>query len=270
VADLDALETRIKALEAKKSVRELVLQNLFGPLLVALVTGLGALYIQYVANRTQTRLDTTTKQIERMKVAQQMVADLFSDNQQRALATEEILTRVLDDQDLKNAIHELVANYYAAKVVGAIAEGKPEQASTIVDAAKQVDSPTAKLIVEKAQREHGPELARGDKYRIAADAEERGFAALQAGNLAEAKKAFAVAVRAAPEYHNVSDVARLIDKAIEERDAAQRQAMAKGIVERYAFRMAPEAREELRAQQNVATQAPPRTPAPPLPTLEGP
>lgn len=275
MADVKELEERIKKLEEKKSFRELFLQNLFGPLLVALVGGLGALYIQYVANRTQTQLDTTTKQIERMKVAQQMIADLFSDNHERALATEQILTRLLDDEDLEKTIHEQVTHYYGAKVVGAIAAGNFEQASNIVDSVKQIDSPTAKQIVQKAEKEHGAELAKGEKYKAAADLETQGFAALQAGNLADAKKSFAEAAKVAPDYHDVSRISKMVDRASEESDAAKRQALAQEIFEKHSWKVTPEAREELRQQnmvmQSPVQQGPPlRLPERRLPTLEEP
>jgi hypothetical protein len=272
LADVNELEERIKKLEEKKSFRELFVQNLFGPLLVALVGGLGALYIQYVANRTQTQLDTTTKQIERMKVAQEMIADLFSDNHERALATEQILTRLLDDDDLEKTIHEQVTHYYGAKVVGAIAAGNFEQASNIVDSVKQIDSPTAKQIVQKAEKEHGAELAKGEKYKAAADLETQGFAALQAGNLADAKKSFAEAVKVAPEYHDVSRISRMVDRANEETDATRRQALAQEIFEKYSWKVTPEVREELRQQnimQSPVQQGPPPRPLERrLPTLE--
>ena len=268
MAELSELEQRVEKLEQKKSFRELVVGSLFGPLLVALVTGLGAFYIQYIANRTQAQLDTTTKQIERMKVAQQMVADLFSDNEQRALATEKILTRVLDDDDLEREISGLVAGYYKAKVENAIAAGKPEQASIIVDNAKQVDSDTAKAIVVDAQKTHGAALARGEKRKIAAAAEQQGFAALQAGNLAEAKKAFGAAAAVAPDYHNVGEITRLVDKGLAEPDATKRQEIARAILVKYSFRMEPEAREELREQQSITTQAPLRAPLRPSVNLE--
>jgi hypothetical protein len=268
VAELSELEQRVEKLEEKKSFRELVVGSLFGPLLVALVTGLGAFYIQYIANRTQAQLDTTTKQIERMKVAQQMVADLFSDNEQRALATEKILTRVLDDDELEQEISRLVAGYYKAKVDNAIAAGKPEQASVIVDSAKQVDSDTAKAIVANAQKTHGAALARGEKRKLAAEAERQGFAALQAGNLVEARKAFGSAAAVAPDYHNVSEIVRLVDKALADPDTAKRRELGRAIFDKYSFRMEPEVREELREQQSMAMQAPVRALPPPSVNLE--
>ncbi len=243
----EQLDARIKKLEEKKSFRELLVGSLLGPVLVAMVAGFGGLYVTRIQTATQARLDETTKQIERMKVAQQMVADLFSDNHGRSLATEQILTRVLDDPALVTVIHDLVQQYYEGKVAREIGAGNLQAAYAIVDNARQIDSPTAKAIVKAAELAHPQELEKGKSYQSASVAEAEGFQALTQGDLNQATMAFDRAKKLAPDYHDVSEISGVLHRA-GAGDAATKQAATREIVNKYSWKMPEGVKAQLRQQ----------------------
>ena len=262
MASAEDLEARIQKLEEKKSVRELVVSNLFGPILVAVVAATGALYVQHLQTRAEAHLDVTAKQIERMRLAQAMVADLFGDNHSRALATEAILTRVLDDAELVKSIRELVASYYEEKLRQQIDAGNLRQASLIVDSAKQVDSPTAQAIVKKAESEHKADIARGRKLTSAALFEAKGFAALEAGNFDEAKKSFTRAAEIAPDYHSVRQISQKLAEAGERPAPKEQQSVTQEIRSKYSLTPPVTSPQETREPANMMEQRPLRSSVP--------
>jgi hypothetical protein len=260
--ELEQLSKRVTKLEKTKSLAELIIGSLLSPLLTALIGALALVYVTQVKNASeaaikdqertiQSALDKTTKSIERLELAQKMIPDLFSDNPDRAFATERILEQVVEPQ-LAAEIQAMVEKFFGKKLGDALASGNDQEAAAIVTSADSVGSAAASKVVSSAKQAHPQQLAQVRQYQLASVQEKAGFQALAAGDFGAAHSAFETAHKAYPRYHNVSEISALLAKHGNAPDADARRALTETLIKQYAWGAPPGAIEQLR--QRTAAQ----------------
>jgi hypothetical protein len=232
MADIDSLDVRVSKLE-KGSWLTALLQFLIYPVLLALM-----------GNFFSHQIETSKLETQKIQIAQAMVPILFSGNHSQALATEKLLSQVVDPQ-LAAQLNQITEDFYKSDLNSKIKSGDLQGAEKIVSAAQMVNSPISTSIIAAAKQDEAA-YKKIQNVQLAAQKERQGFEALLSGNDDDAVADFRASDAAYPTYHQVFELARLLTSHKKELgDPVGRQAIFKTILDHYSYGMPDDIRSEL-------------------------
>lgn len=232
MADTDSLDARVSKLE-KGSRLTALLQFLIYPVILALI-----------GNFFSHQIETSKLETQKIQIAQSMVPILFSGNPFQALATEKLLSQVVDPQ-LSAQLNQITNDFYNSDLQSKIKSGDLQGAAKIVSAAQMVNSGISNNIIAAARQD---EVAykKIQNVQLAVQKERQGFEALLAGKDDEAVADFRASDEAYPTYHQVFELARLLTSRKKElSDPVGRRAVFKTILDHYSYGMPDDIRSEL-------------------------
>jgi hypothetical protein len=217
----DALESRLSKLESG-SKGEAFMQYLIYPLILALI---GVYFERQIENMKD--------QTQRMQLAQSMLASMFADNHDEAIASERILAKITD-RDFAAEINKIVEDYYAKKMQADVKNGNIDGAVKIKNALDAVGGSLKDRVTAGVD---ASTLQTVESAKLAAQKESAGYDDLLNGNLAKALEDFDASEKAYPRFHNSYEIARLLRQHRQEFDKStvQRQVLDKIVTDFWGY-----------------------------------
>ena len=210
-----------------------VIQVILSPILVVVI----GFILNSRLEEEKTRIEAKKTKIQQFELAQDMLPHLFSEDEYIGFATQRLMERVLEDQELKDEIAKVVREYYAKKIKDSIAVNDPETAQKVVDAAQSVGGGAAQKVIEQVEQDQTTKQELS-KYQKAVQKEREGFNNLIAGDYPEAIAAFEAAEEAYNGFHQVYEIARVLRSADLD-NPEERNRVFRKIIEEYSWK-APE------------------------------
>src|SRR4030042_4455173 len=133
--EIKNIQDRLTKLEKSNQHKiRFVTQVIISPILVLII----GFILNARLEEKKTSIEEKKTTIQQFELVQSMLPELFSDDEYIGFATQRIMERVLEDQELKDEISKDVREYYAKKIKDSIAANDPETAQKVVDAAQSV------------------------------------------------------------------------------------------------------------------------------------
>lgn len=235
------LETRLVKIEKQSSSRFFI-QYLLSPLLVLIV---GATINYKVSNE----IEKAKSDIQRIDLAQKMIPIIFAGNPDQAFATQRLINKVVDT---KTAIEleDIITKYYKAKIETDLNTGNIQSAIKTIEAAKAIGGQSAEQVIQSVKEDKEKDKViktYSIKFQKASQKEREGFEALIAGKYDDAIKAFQDSESIYNSYHQVYELARLINDHKQEMiDENKRNEIFKLIIDRYSYRAPQDLLDQLK------------------------
>ncbi|MFZ5449551.1 MAG: SPOR domain-containing protein [Thermodesulfobacteriota bacterium] len=150
MTELQDLEMRIQKVEkSKESPARFFLQYLLSPLLLVIIGGL----LNFQLEKAKQEFHKIELELKRIETTQKFMTELFSDNPQRALIAEKLIS-VIVDKKLANEIIDIVEKFYSQKLAESLANPKDlQKAEEIKAAAETLQTQAGKKILDKLKAE---------------------------------------------------------------------------------------------------------------------
>lgn len=228
-SEIKQLEDRVAKIEKQRHGRfGFFIQYLLSPILVVAIGVLVNLQIE-----------EDRKELQQLKIAQSMLVTLFSDDEFKTLATKRLLDEVLEDDNLKVEIGNIITDYMSSKFAESVRDGNYEKAAGMYEAVESIGGDTGSVIASRIQEKDQSTKAIS-KYETAVIREEEGFSALLNEDYALALEKFKQAYDVYPKFHSVSEIYHLLSKNKEKMDEAPvKEKVISKIIKNYSWK-APE------------------------------
>ena len=242
--DIEDIKERLAVLEQSSQSRiRFFLQYLMAPILVVLLGSSMGIIFNYKLEERKTR-------IQEIELTRQMLPDLFSDDEHIGPATQEIIERVLEDQQLKEAIITLAKTYAVKKIKDSIDAGDTDKAQkhfeAWYDSAKSSGGDAASGVIEQVEEDKATEEEL-TKFQKALRKEREGFKFLIDGKYDKAIAAFEDANKIYNGFHQVFEIANeLKGRKADLNDTKKRKQVFRKIVEDLSWKAPKDLIEELR------------------------
>ncbi|MEW5925451.1 MAG: SPOR domain-containing protein, partial [Candidatus Zixiibacteriota bacterium] len=118
------------------------MQYLFSPVIIIII----GFYFNVQLERTKQSFQTLELELKRIQAAQQMLEELFSGTPERAFIAERLIGQIVDE-NLREEIHKLVADYYTEQFDESIYAQDISKLSKISKAARKVKSAAGDKVV---------------------------------------------------------------------------------------------------------------------------
>lgn len=224
--ELNGIKERLLILEsARQGKARFFFQYLLAPIIAL---GLGFYFNLYLQEKKS--------EVQQLELAHSMLPKLFSEETHLALATQKLLNSVLQDEDLKIEIQEIIEENLQEKLRNLPSNQREIESEKIIQAAERVKSP----LFEKLT-----------KYESALRSERQGFQYLIDADYEKAIKSFEEAEKTYPTFHQVYDIATLLKNNLNSLDDPNtRRQVTKIIVDEMSWKAPEELLAQLREQIN--------------------
>ncbi|MEM7363731.1 MAG: hypothetical protein AAF525_06885 [Pseudomonadota bacterium] len=236
-AELATLKDRVAELERKQSSIWRGLLQFGSPLIVVALGG----YLTYFT-------EAELQELEEIQVAERMLPALFSEDEYRALATKRLLDEIIDNEELKSSLNEIVTNYLQRRVNDRLAADDPEAASNVYRAATEIGGTSGEQLRASIDNDKGvkDQLTRYDQAR---SFELNALSAIAADRLSEGLEDIRQAEEIYPNLHSVKEIRQLLESRENElEDRETQDDIKQTIVTEYSWKIPPQTLEELRSQ----------------------
>lgn len=183
--ELNGIKERLLILEsARQGKARFFFQYLLAPILVL---GLGFYF--------NLHLQEKKSEVQQLELVHSMLPKLFSEETYLALATQKLLNSVLQDEDLKSGIQEIIKKNLQEKLRNLPSNQRKIESEKIIQDAERVKSPLFEEL---------------SKYENALRSERQGFQYLINADYEKAIKSFEEAEKIYPTFHQVYEIATLL------------------------------------------------------------
>lgn len=239
--DYRKLEERVTNLEKDKpgSKWRFFFQYLLSPILVVAI---GIIF--------NFQIEKGRKELEQLKIAQSMLATLFSEDKYKTLATKRLMDAVLQSEALKQSIGRIVEDYLSVKFNQSIQNNDIESAKDILDAAKTMGGTVGENIAKKIETDAGSKAVL-TQYQRAREKELEGFKALIHKDFNIALEKFKEAYSIYKDLHSVSEIYHLLDSNKNNFDDSEvHRKIYKEIIEKYSWKVPNDIISALKSKTN--------------------
>jgi hypothetical protein len=219
-------------------------QYLVSPILVAAI----GFYFNVKLEDARAELERSRQQLDRIEVAHKIIQNALSSDYEQCFITLRLVEVVLEPE-LATQVVEGVTEYLGRKAGQELAEGRPEEAVAIVQAAQSSGGDAGKKVEEGIMKatsvSEAPE--RLSRAREAQDHVSQGFRLIQSSRYEEATAEFIRAEEAYPGYGSAAEIAEILSANLERMDDPRvRRRVVNQIMEQHSWKTQREFTQEMR------------------------
>lgn len=125
-----------------------IIQKIVTYLILPAVMAIISYYFSMQIENAKQEFKQVELDVKRIEASHKFISEIFSGNLQRALLSEKLLIKILDDEVLSTEISETVHNFYLAELTTKLNNNGTKDYAKILNDMKKIESPSAKKILE--------------------------------------------------------------------------------------------------------------------------